>query len=93
MSTDGYPRARPVATVAARLQEATSTRFHEFWADEISVLDASKFEQSRWLSSRQVTDAYLLALAVDRDGAFVTLDRNVDLGLVRNAEPRHLVTI
>ena len=37
--------------------------------------------------------AYLLALAVHRDGAFVTLDRKVDLGLVRNAEPRHLVTI
>jgi len=93
MSADAYPRAKPVATVAERLKEATATRFHEFWPDEISVLDSSKFQESRWLSSRQITDAYLLALAVHRDGTFVTLDRKVDLGLVLHAEPRHLVTI
>jgi predicted nucleic acid-binding protein len=48
---------------------------------------------SPWLSSRQITDAYLLALAVQRDGTFATLDRNLDLRLVRGAEPRHLTVI
>lgn len=93
MSAEAYPRGKPVPTVAARLQEATTTRFHEFWPDEISVLDDSRFRKSRWLSSRQITDAYLLALAVHHDGAFVTLDRKVDLSLVLGAEPRHLITI
>jgi predicted nucleic acid-binding protein len=79
--------------VAERLREATGTDFHEFWPDGISVLDTRQFDQSRWLASRQITDSYLLALAVHRDGVFVTLDRGVDPRLVRGAEPRHLAMI
>lgn len=93
MSTPAYPRPQSAAAVAQRLAEATATQYHEFWPDEISVLDPQHFDGARWLTSRQITDAYLLALAVQRGGAFVTLDRNVDLALVRGAEPRHLVVI
>lgn len=93
LSTEGYPRRQAVAAVAARLHEATQTSHHEFWPDGISVLDAQRFDQQRWLTSRQITDAYLLALAVDRGGTFVTLDRGLDRTLVRGAEPRHLTVI
>lgn len=93
MSAEGYPRRQSVAVVAERLREAAGMYFHEFWPDDISVLDPGRFEQSRWLSSRQITDAYLLALAVHRDGVFVTLDRGVDRSLVRGAQPGHLVVI
>ena len=93
MYADGYPRRQTVVAVADRLREATAADYHEFWPDEISVLDTSRFELTRWLSSRQITDAYLLALAVHRGGAFVTLDRKVDLQLVPAAEARHLIVI
>ena len=93
MSSEVYPRRQPLAAVAERLREATSMYFHEFWPDEISLMDPQRFEHGRWLGSRQVTDAYLLALAVHRGGCFVTLDRGVDLGLVRGAQARHLVVI
>ena len=93
MSSESYPHPQPVAEVAARLREATQTPLHEFWPDAMSVLDHNLFDQGRWLSSRQVTDAYLLALAVQRGGTFVTLDRNVDRALVRSAEARHLTMI
>ena len=93
LSTAGYPRHQPVAEIAARLSEATRTPYHEFWPDGISVLDAGRFEQTRWLNSRQITDAYLLGLAVQRSGTFVTLDRSIDRSLVRGAESRHLVVI
>lgn len=93
LSTEAYPRRQPLAAVAARLLEATQTPYHEFWPDEISVLDAKRFEPGRWLNSRQITDACLLALAVHRGGTFVALDRNVDLRLVRGAQPHHLVVI
>jgi uncharacterized protein len=93
LSSQSYPRHQPLAAVAARLLEATQTSHHEFWPDEITVLDAERFEQGRWLNSRQITDAYLLALALQRGGTFVTLDRNVDRKLVRGAEARHLTVI
>jgi len=93
MSADAYSRTQPVAVVAQRLREATATEFHEFWPDELSVLDPARFEQDRWLASRQITDAYLLGLAVQRAGTFVTLDRGVSLRPVHGAGPQHLVLI
>jgi len=93
MSATSYPRCQPVGAVASRLATATATEFHTFWPDDISVLDGRLFDQSRWLSSRQVTDAYLLALAVKNGGMLVTLDRGLDLRLVRGAEPRHLTVL
>jgi toxin-antitoxin system PIN domain toxin len=93
MSADAYPRSQPGAVVAQRLREATATDFHEFWPDELSALDPARFEQEHWLASRQITDAYLLGLAVHRGGTFATLDRGVNLRPVRGAGPQHLVVI
>jgi hypothetical protein len=50
---------------------------HEFWPDEISLLDSQLIETSRLLDSGQVTDTYLLALAVARGGQFATFDRHL----------------
>jgi toxin-antitoxin system PIN domain toxin len=93
LSNRAYAGHQPLAAVAARLTEATTTTHHEFWPDDLSVLEPSRFAHDRWLASRQITDAYLLALAVRRGGVFVTLDRGIDLSLVTDAAPRHLVTL
>jgi hypothetical protein len=39
-------------------------RRHQFWPDSLSLLDAGRLRWDRVLTSRQITDAYLLALAV-----------------------------
>jgi len=93
LSNRAYPRPQPVAAVAARLAEAAATPHHAFWPDGLSVLEPARFAHDRWLDSRQITDAYLLALAVHRGGVFVTLDHGIDISLVTGATPRHLVTI
>jgi hypothetical protein len=93
LSNRAYPRPQPVAAVAARRAEAAATPHHAFWPDDLSVLEPARFAHDRWLDSRQITDAYLLALAVHRGGVFVTLDHGIDISLVTGATPRHLVTI
>ena len=93
LSSENYPRPQPVAAVAARLREATATRFHEFWTDDFSVLDTTRLDHDWLLRTRQVSDGYLLAMAMRRDGVFVTLDRGIDLNLVRGAEARHVLVI
>ncbi len=93
LATDAYPRAQPLAEVATRLREAVATQHHEFWADDVSVLQADRFAQDRWLASRQITDAYLLGLAVHHGGRFVTLDQHVDRHIVRGAQTTHLVVL
>jgi toxin-antitoxin system PIN domain toxin len=93
LSNRAYPRPQPVAAGAARLAETAATPHHAFWPDDLSVLEPARFAHDRWLDSRQITDAYLLALAVHRGGVFVTLDHGIDISLVTGATPRHLVTI
>jgi hypothetical protein len=41
----------------------------------------------------QITDAYLLALAVKHGGRLVTFDRGITLPAVHGAEPQHLMVI
>lgn len=93
MSQQGYPNARPPADIAMRLREATSTGHHQFWPDAVSVLDAAVLDWQQLLYSRQLTDAYLLALAVRHDGVFVTLDQHIRVEAVPLAQSRHLLVL
>lgn len=76
-----------------RLAEASAHATHQFWPDEISVLDAGSIDRTRVHGPRQLTDVYLLALAVHRRGRFVTFDTAVPLAAVPGAAGRHLVVL
>jgi uncharacterized protein len=93
MSQPAYPGSLPAAAVASRLRAATATEWHAFWPDSISLVDERRVEWRSVLTSRQVTDVYLLGLAVEHAGRFVTFDRSVPLGAVTGAEQRHLAVI
>jgi hypothetical protein len=88
-----YPR--PISTTQAvmLLRAAASTTLHEFWPADLSLLDAAAVDPTRIHGPRQVTDVYLLALAVQRSGRFVTFDACVPLSAVRGATSRHLVAL
>ncbi len=93
MSSQGYPNALPIQVVAERLREATLASPHEFWMHDVSLLDARAVELSRVHSARQLTDVYLLALAVHHGGRFVTFDRHVIRSAVAGATNAHLVVL
>ncbi len=93
LSQSSYPNSIPAAQVAARLAEATGHLSHEFWADSISLLQPGCLAWDRILGSRQVTDAYLLALAVRQGGRFVTLDRGIPLDAVPGVSPGNIVVL
>lgn len=93
LSQPTYPNSVPVARVAERLAEAAQHLAHAFWPDSINLLQADRVLWDRLLSSRHVTDAYLLALAVERGGRLVTLDRGVPLAAVKGAQSKHLVVL
>lgn len=77
----------------ARLRQATTRPHHRFWPCELSLLDADKINETRVHGSRQVTDVYLLALAVSNGGRLVTFDRTVPLEAVHGALAEHLVVL
>ena len=93
MSMPTYPNARPVHEVAERLREATAAPVHEFWSDDVSALDRERIDTSRIHSPRQLTDVYLLALAVRHCGRLVTFDRSIAREAVTGATASSLVLL
>jgi toxin-antitoxin system PIN domain toxin len=93
MSHPGYPNTVPVKAIMERLAEASASTFHEFWPDDVSLLDAKVADSARIHGPRQLTDLYLLALAVRHKGKFVTFDSAVSVDAIRNAEKKHLVIL
>jgi toxin-antitoxin system PIN domain toxin len=90
MAQPGYPNPVPVSSLIDRLRAATAAPEHAFWADDTSLLDPARFDALRIHGPRQVTDLYLLGLAVAHGGRFATFDAGVPVSAVRGAAAKHL---
>jgi hypothetical protein len=93
LSLSSYPNPQPPANVAQRLGQAVADVSHTFWPDALSLLEAGRLRWDRVLSSRQITDAYLLALATANGGRLVTFDRGVGVDAVRGAVKSNLIVL
>ncbi len=93
ISQPRYPSPVSAREAVERLRRSTGTEHHEFWASSVSFLDGNRVDPSRIHGPRQVTDVYLLALAVERGGRFVTFDRSVPRSAALGARPQHLVLL
>lgn len=80
------------ADVAQLMRGLRALPGHAFWPDNISLLDAGKIDTERLLTSGQVTDSYLLALACANNGQLATFDRRLVTDAVRGgAQGLHLI--
>jgi toxin-antitoxin system PIN domain toxin len=82
-SHPNYPnRPGEVTAVVAILRELCETPGHHFWAEDLSILQL--LEPDAIITHVQVTDVYLLGLAVHRKGKLATLDQRIPVDAVRN---------
>lgn len=65
------------AAVAQILAPFLALHGHEFWPDDVSLLDSLRVDAARLLDSAQITDSYLLALARAHGGSLATFDRHL----------------
>ena len=93
LSQPKYPGTFSVAEAMTALRNATSSPHHRFILDDISLLDDARVNTRRILGHRQITDVYLLALAVAHGARLVTLDTRISLDAVQGANESHLVMI
>ena len=95
LNLPGYAKRGPLGLqlVRTQLQRACAALDHEFWADDVSLTDDSLFNFERIHGHNQITDAYLLALAVRHGGTLVTFDRAITLDAVHGAKPQHLLVL
>lgn len=86
-----YPGRRTSPSDAiARLRQFRGSGHHEFWPDSLSVCDEEHFAHDHLLGHRQITDTYLLALAVAHGARLVTFDQGITPAVLREAGPGHL---
>ena len=93
LSQPRYSNPRSIAEAIERLRAVTSSEYHEFVADDISLLYEGVVDVSRLSNHRDLTDVYLLSLAVRHGCRFVTMDRGVQIAAVSGASEGHLVVI
>jgi hypothetical protein len=93
LSQPGYTKPRSVAEALMMLQTGIVQPGHEFWPDDISIADPSLFDRSRILGPNQLTDVYLLALALKNGGRLVTFDAGVPVAAVKGATKAHVVSL
>jgi hypothetical protein len=94
LSNPAYPTvAAAPAEAASRLRVLCADPSHEFWSDSVSLLDDSLFRLQAITGHRQITDLYLLGLAVRHGGRLATFDRSIPFKAVVGAGPAHLELI
>jgi toxin-antitoxin system PIN domain toxin len=80
------------AEVAQLMNGLRALPGYVFWPDNISLLDTEMIDTTRLLSSGQVTDSYLLALACAHKGQLATFDRRLVTDAVwGGAQGLHLI--
>ena len=59
------------------LEAALQHRDHQFWPDDIGVIEALRGISKPLSGHQQISDAYLLGLAIHRKGKLLTMDRSI----------------
>ncbi len=91
LSNPSYPgRRTTVADAAWRLRTFCSDRLHVFWPDSVSVSESGRFRWNHVQGHRQLTDVYLLALSVSKQGRLATFDSTISLKAIEGAAPPNL---
>jgi predicted nucleic acid-binding protein len=95
MASAAYSKATrfTVSDIAVRLSAFADNSDHAFWPDLLSIRDPLHFMHASILSSKHLSELYLLALAVENHGCLVTFDQHIPLNAVPTADASHLLVI
>ena len=93
ISQPGYPNPQAASVVIKLLAHFCADSCHTFWPDDASLLDSRQFNHSHIHGHRQITDLYLLGLAVKQGGRLVTFDGKIPLSAVHGAKKQHLLAL
>jgi uncharacterized protein len=95
MNAPRYGKTGPIGVKRVREQLCIACQAldHEFWPDDVSLRDDQRVNLDRVHGHNQITDLYLLALAVAHDGRLVTFDQTIPLSAVHGATADHLLIL
>jgi len=77
-----YPnRPGDISAVVSILRRLCEASGHHFWSEDLSILGI--LEHNAIITHAQITDVYLLGLAVHNKGKLATLDQRIPVDAVR----------
>ena len=79
--------------VSNKVQQICADVDHQFWPDEVSLCSPGTVNWQRVLGHNQITDVYLLALAVANQGCLATLDHRVAISTLVGAGKERLMLL
>jgi uncharacterized protein len=71
------PQSVSVQEAVEALRSSLVDKTHQFWPDSIALPDALAMLDKPVTGHQQITDAYLVALAIKNRGKLATLDRRI----------------
>jgi toxin-antitoxin system PIN domain toxin len=77
LASSPIPNAPTISEALGLLEPNLDHPDHEFWPDEIGLVPAVNLTGVTLRGHRQVTDAYLLGLAMHNKGNLATFDRSI----------------
>lgn len=92
MSRAGYEARVSVTEAMTLVQERIAQDDHFFWPDSI-LLTSDLFIPEKIKGPKQITDVYLLGLAVANNGRLATFDQSIPISAVRGATSDNLATL
>ena len=95
LSQPTYPNGQPSPADVIPILTALKKSFestHQFWANDVSLCDGTLFKHTFITGSRQVTDAYLLGLAMRHHATVVSFDRSLPWQAIHGGTARLIVT-
>ena len=94
LSNPAYPgQATTVEDAVSRLKTFCSEREHVFWPDSVSIRERGRLRWNHVQGHRQLTDVYLLALALSNQGRLATFDSTISLRAIEGAKEQNLELI
>lgn len=94
LSNPAYPgRRTTVRDAIRRLAIFRDSEDHSFWPDSASLCDELLIRPAHLLGHKQLTDVYLLALAVTNGGRVATFERSFPLDAVDGANAGHMTVL
>ena len=87
------PSAVSPGEATQALKKSLAHPNHEYWHADVSYLKAIEPFGNQIVGYKQVSDAYLLGLAIHRGGSLVTMDRGILELLPGKLQERGLVTL
>jgi toxin-antitoxin system PIN domain toxin len=93
VSNPSYTNNMPVSGATRLLKTAIDNTNHTYVGQTVSLLDTNRFETSKLLSHKQITDLFLIGMPIHHEAKLITFERSIPTHAAIGFNDKHLIVI